>query len=400
MSDFKLSGSGGGVNVLCKVCGDRASGKHYGVPSCDGCRGFFKRSIRRNLEYVCKEGGRCIVDVSRRNQCQACRFAKCLQANMRREAVQHERAPRSCQGSNLPLHTTSPFDLYPQRRAQGNHLLMPFPLHLPSVNFSNFTTMDHPPPRYFPSATPFLDSMHQLHNSGASRFNRVYLLSENIFGNTLEAPGAEVSKDARNLFHGPAKEDEVTSSEESAISLCTNTRNPPQKEAIFESAAKLLFLAVKWAKNVPSFAQLPSRDQTVLLQDSWAELFVLTAAQWGFTADLSIFEKAEDASKFQRAINQFSLSRIDYTEAACLKALIIFKPESIGLLSTHQVASLLDQTIQLLYEKCGGIRLGHLLLLLPAVKLAADPTLIQQTFFKRTIGEVAVERILEDLMRT
>lgn len=69
----------------CKVCGDRASGKHYGVPSCDGCRGFFKRSIRRNLEYHCKEGGKCIVDVSRRNQCQACRFSKCIKANMRRE---------------------------------------------------------------------------------------------------------------------------------------------------------------------------------------------------------------------------------------------------------------------------------------------------------------------------
>jgi len=43
--------------------------------------------LYRNLEYVCKEGGRCVVDVSRRNQCQACRFSKCLQANMRREGI-------------------------------------------------------------------------------------------------------------------------------------------------------------------------------------------------------------------------------------------------------------------------------------------------------------------------
>ena len=71
--------------VLCLVCGDKASGKHYGVQSCDGCRGFFKRSIRRSLEYVCKENGNCVVDVARRNQCQACRFRKCLEMKMNRD---------------------------------------------------------------------------------------------------------------------------------------------------------------------------------------------------------------------------------------------------------------------------------------------------------------------------
>ena len=39
----------------------------------------------RNLDYVCKENGNCIVDVTRRNQCQSCRFKKCLQVNMKKE---------------------------------------------------------------------------------------------------------------------------------------------------------------------------------------------------------------------------------------------------------------------------------------------------------------------------
>ena len=84
-------------DVPCKVCGDFSSGKHYGIFACDGCAGFFKRSIRRGREYGCKSGEseQCVIDKTHRNQCRGCRLRRCLQVGMNKEAVQHERGPRN-----------------------------------------------------------------------------------------------------------------------------------------------------------------------------------------------------------------------------------------------------------------------------------------------------------------
>ena len=99
----------------CVVCGDRSSGRHYKVThqafntsleyvstcaswvrlefyvrgcvlqvsSCEGCKGFFKRTVRRNLAYVCQRAGQCVIDRSSRNRCQACRYSKCIQVGMK-----------------------------------------------------------------------------------------------------------------------------------------------------------------------------------------------------------------------------------------------------------------------------------------------------------------------------
>uniref|UniRef100_A0A8D0HAY7 Hepatocyte nuclear factor 4 alpha n=1 Tax=Sphenodon punctatus TaxID=8508 RepID=A0A8D0HAY7_SPHPU len=80
-----------GVSALCAICGDRATGKHYGASSCDGCKGFFRRSVRKNHMYSCRFNRQCVVDKDKRNQCRYCRLKKCFRAGMKKEAVQNER---------------------------------------------------------------------------------------------------------------------------------------------------------------------------------------------------------------------------------------------------------------------------------------------------------------------
>ncbi|XP_044736926.1 nuclear receptor subfamily 2 group E member 1-like [Chrysoperla carnea] len=482
--------------VLCRVCGDKASGKHYGVASCDGCRGFFKRSIRRNLEYVCKENGRCVVDVTRRNQCQACRFRKCLQVNMKKDAVQHERAPRSCipHGHHHGPHTNP---------LTGHLLPLPFPgmsfprqfhnsffttggagLPLPTIqNRHPFLTNQIPtiPPNGFeatipPSAPPGAPSTNSYGSnlfyptmfsptSIPSYFRGKFLNTMGI-GNEIIDP-VILPRSVNNLNNSTAhrqasNDDEVSSSEEantqsvtqspavenSRMVEITNNNKIEQKmvtadnfnpfsttisstifpsENIYESAAKLLFLSVKWARTIPSFLQLSHKDQNILLEESWGELFILTAAQWTLPIDESVLinnlttnitktlNLEEDAKRLRDIVTRLTLLQIDHTEYACLKALILFKSDCQHLADSGHVELLQDQTYVMLQEYCnstsnrlhrlnsgdkrGAVRFGKLLLALPAVQSLSKRSL-EELLFKKTIGDVAIERLLIDMIKS
>lgn len=77
--------------IPCKVCGDKSSGVHYGVITCEGCKGFFRRSQSSVVNYQCPRNKQCVVDRVNRNRCQYCRLQKCLKLGMSRDAVKFGR---------------------------------------------------------------------------------------------------------------------------------------------------------------------------------------------------------------------------------------------------------------------------------------------------------------------
>ncbi|XP_078389459.1 estrogen-related receptor gamma-like [Cetorhinus maximus] len=86
--DYSLSSV---TKRLCLVCGDIASGYHYGVASCEACKAFFKRTIQGNIDYSCPARNECEITKRRRKSCQSCRFMKCLKVGMMKEGVRLDR---------------------------------------------------------------------------------------------------------------------------------------------------------------------------------------------------------------------------------------------------------------------------------------------------------------------
>ncbi|CAH0547142.1 unnamed protein product [Brassicogethes aeneus] len=80
-----------GIEELCPVCGDKVSGYHYGLLTCESCKGFFKRTVQNKKVYTCVAERSCHIDKTQRKRCPFCRFQKCLEVGMKLEAVRADR---------------------------------------------------------------------------------------------------------------------------------------------------------------------------------------------------------------------------------------------------------------------------------------------------------------------
>ncbi|KAG0412959.1 hypothetical protein HPB47_009892 [Ixodes persulcatus] len=198
---------------------------------------------------------------------------------------------------------------------------------------------------------------------------------------------------------------------------------PVTQESVYETSARLLFMAVKWAKNLPSFSNLPFRDQVILLEETWSELFLLCAIQWCLPLEASpLFSPAEhaalaahpanpgpkaplaDVRLLQELLARFRAIGVDPAEFACLKAILLFKADSRGLKDAHQVEALQDQAQLMLQQHVKTqhpthpVRFGRLLLMLPSLRYVPAER-VEALYFQRTIGNTPMEKLLCDMFK-
>ncbi|XP_067086402.1 nuclear receptor subfamily 2 group F member 6b isoform X2 [Osmerus mordax] len=345
--------------VDCVVCGDKSSGKHYGVFTCEGCKSFFKRSIRRNLNYSCRSNRECQIDQHHRNQCQYCRLKKCFRVGMRKE-VQRGRIPPSHSG-------ISPTSLAGGVGGGG-------PGHGGGGGGGD----------YF-NGQPVSELISQLLRAEPYPSSR--------YGQPFSQPQQQMQGAGGASVMGI--------------------------DNICELAARLLFSTIEWARNIPYFPELPVSEQVALLRLSWSELFILNAAQSalplhmapllaaaGFHSSPMSAERVvsfmDQVRVFQDQVDKLTRLQVDSAEYSCLKAIALFSPDACGLTDPSHVESLQEKAQVALteYERMQypgqPQRFGRLLLRLPALR-AVPASLISQLFFMRLVGKTPIETLIRDM---
>ncbi|XP_026848415.1 protein ultraspiracle [Drosophila persimilis] len=382
-----------GSKHLCSICGDRASGKHYGVYSCEGCKGFFKRTVRKDLTYACRENRNCIIDKRQRNRCQYCRYQKCLSCGMKREAVQEERqrGARSAAG----------------RLSAGGG----------SVGGGSVGS----------GSGGGGGSGGSVGGNGADEFMANNVSRDFTIERLLDAEQrAEAQSGDRALaFLRVGPNSTVQPDYKGAVS------------ALCQVVNKQLYQMVEYARLMPHFAQLPLDDQVILLKAAWNELLIANVA-WCSIVSLddamatgmghdSAFErrspvlqpqqlflnqsfsyhrnsaiKAGVSTIFDRILSELSVKmkrlNLDRRELACLKAIILYNPDMRGIKNRAEIEICREKVYACLDEHCrvehpgDDGRFAQLLLRLPALR-SISLKCLDHLFFFRIISDRPLEEL-------
>ncbi|XP_007892594.1 estrogen receptor isoform X1 [Callorhinchus milii] len=294
----------------CAVCSDYASGYHYGVWSCEGCKAFFKRSIQGHNDYMCPATNQCTIDKNRRKSCQACRLRKCYEVGMMKGGIRKDR-----RGGRMLKHK--------RRKDEKDHI-------------NKSTGVPHRPPSSSVSSA----------QKNVKQNIVLSMTSDEILNTLMEAEPPMVYSE-----HDPSK----PFTEASMMTLLTNL------------ADKELVHMIIWAKKVPGFVDLTLHDQVQLLECCWLEILMIGLV-WRsmehpgkliFAPDLVLDRNegkcvegmVEIFDMLLATVSRFRLLKLQCEEYICLKAIILLNSGVFPFLSSTMEALNDSEQIQIILDK-------------------------------------------------
>ncbi|XP_067951195.1 retinoic acid receptor RXR-alpha-B-like [Watersipora subatra] len=346
------SSSGIPAKHVCQICEDKASGKHYGVYSCEGCKGFFKRTVRKDLTYACRDEKSCVVDKRQRNRCQYCRYIKCLAQGMKRDAVLS-----SDPKANNHMDGNRNVDSKPITEEMPVERLLEAELAVE------------------PAIAQFLESI--------VGTNRLYITSHSV--------GLDVG-DQREALTSICQ-----AVDKQLVTLVEWAKRIPQFPSLI-ATDQVSLLRSGWNELlILTFAHRSSgvKDSIVLSPD--LQIHRNTAHQAGVGM---LFDRV-----LTELVSKMREMAMDKTELACLKAITLFNPDVKGLqqsldieVNRENVYGTLEEYCRTTYPDEPG-RFAKLLLRLPALR-SIGLKCVEHLFFFKLIGTTPIENFLLELIDT
>ncbi|XP_063970717.1 oxysterols receptor LXR-alpha-like [Lytechinus pictus] len=353
---------------LCLVCGDRASGFHYNALSCEGCKGFFRRSITKNAQYKCTRGGNCEMDMYMRRKCQECRLRKCREVGMLAECLLTEEQCKSKRQRKM-MKKQQQIDQSPQQSEEESIPLLTDEQREVIENLvSIHKELEIPGPEDLKRVTPWKEGQGQ--NSQANGSKSVQ--ASDIYDASNPLPGLmPVLNPKKSSEDGDG--DDLDDQDNDALHL--------RFAHITELTILTIQLIVEYSKHIPGFLTLKREDQILLLKGSAIEVIMLRVAlRYDRELDAIMFgnempytrkqlleggigDLVDPMYNFAKSMSELEL---DYAEFILLMAITILSPDRPAIIERERVEQMQETYLDMLrsYLK---LRRPHEVLLLPKV---------------------------------
>ncbi|XP_071313671.1 progesterone receptor-like [Trachinotus anak] len=278
---------------VCQVCGDDASGCHYGAVTCGSCKVFFKRAAAGKQNHLCASRNDCTIDKLRRKNCASCRLKRCFMSGMSLKGRRLKGAGQTRNGEEeQPPVAWGPGERG-ERAGKKDVMLESGSAAARAQATSQALALGIPP----------------------TLRSCLSLLS------VLQA----IEPAVVNAGHDPAQPD-------SPASLLTSLN---------ELGERQLVTVVRWAKVIPGFRDLHVDDQMSVIQLSWMGVMVFALGWRSYTLTNSsmlyfapdlVFndQRMQVSSMYDHCVRmkllsqRFCMLKVTQEEFLCMKALVLF----------------------------------------------------------------------------